>query len=155
MLRGPNATTSVIYILQCIAGNVGCANSSMNTQTCIEWRELHTIEIHYRQDLLYSLRGSKLSSLRRLVRSLGAREGAREGALDGALDGAREGALDGALDGALPFDTRDLAFDAVSSSSSAGAASNLGARLGASEGSRCLSGRYVNVRRSLTVSASS
>ena len=93
----------------------------------------------HRQDLLYSLRGgSKLSSLRRLVTSLGARDGAREGA----LDGAREGALDGALDGALPFDTRDLAFDAVSSSSSSGgAASNLGARVGASEGSRCLSGR--------------
>ena len=100
-------------------------------------------EILLLQDLLYSLRGgSKLSSLRRLVKSLGAREGAREGALDGALDGAREGALDGALDGALPLDTLDLAFDAVSSSSSSGgAASSLGARLGASEGSRCLSGK--------------
>ena len=114
-----------------------------------EYPDMHRVErapchgILYRQDLLYSLRGgSKLSSLRRLVRSLGAREGAREGALDGALDGAREGALDGALDGALPFDTRDLAFDAVSSSSSSGgAASNLGARVGASEDSRCLSGR--------------
>ena len=100
-------------------------------------------EILLFHDRLYSLRGgSKLSSLRCLVKSLGARECALEGALEGALDGAREGALDGALDGALPFDTRDLAFDAVSSSSSSGgAASNLGARVGASEGSRCLSGR--------------
>lgn len=128
-----------------------------------EYPDMHRVErtpcreILCRQDLLYSLRGgSKLSSLRRLVTSLGARDGAREGALEGALDGAREGALDGALDGALPFDTRDLALDAVSSSSSSGgAASNLGARVGASEGSLCLSGRYVNVRMSLTVSASS
>ena len=134
-------------------------------QVKYEYPDMHRVErapyhkILYRQDLLYSLRGSRLSSLRRLVRSLGAREGAREGALegalDGALDGAWEGALDGALDGAVPLDTRDFAFDAVSSSSSGGAASNLGARLGASDGSRCLSGRYVNVRKSLTVSASS
>jgi hypothetical protein len=67
-----------------------------------------------------------------------------------------DGALDGALEGALPpFDMRDLAFDAVSSSSAAGAGSIRGARLGASDGSRCLSGKYVNVRMSLTVSASS
>ena len=106
----------------------------MNTQKRIEWRKLHTHEVHPLQGLLYSLRGgSKLSSLRRLVKSLGAREGARDGAL--------EGALDGALDGALPFDTRDLAFDAVSSSSSGGGGSILGARVGASEGSRCLSGK--------------
>ena len=138
---------------------LGCYNFS-NLQLAMQRREhrmcqfmceypiMHRVEKAPRReslllhDLLYSLRGgSKLSSLRCLVKSLGARECALEGALEGALDGAREGALDGALDGALPLDTRDLAFDAVSSSSSGGAASNLGARLGASEGSRCLSGR--------------
>lgn len=100
----------------------------------IKWSELRTLETRaVLQDLLCSLRVSKLSSLRRRVKSLGAREGA--------LECVREGALEGALDGALvPFDTLDLALEAVSSSS-AGAASSLGARLGASEGSRCRSGR--------------
>lgn len=137
--------------------NLGCAKSCIDTQKCIKWgrRKLRTHEIQPLHYLLLSLRDSKLSLLRCLVKSLGARDGARDGALEGARDGAREGALDGALEGALPLDNRDLAFDAVSSSSSGGGGSNLGARLGASEGSRCLSGRYVKVRMSLTVSASS
>lgn len=50
-------------------------------------------EILLLHERLYSLRGgSKLSSLRCLVKSLGA----RECALEGAFDGAREGALEGA-----------------------------------------------------------
>lgn len=88
MLRGPNATTSV---------DVHLAMQRRKRRKCQlknEYPDMHRVEraphheILYRQDLLYSLRGSKLSSLRRLVKSLGAREGAREGALEGALDGA-------------------------------------------------------------------